>query len=136
MENHPVILFDGYCNLCNATVDFIIRHDKQKKFRFASLKSDYGVEALKKISAPANLDSVILVYQARYYSESDAGLKIVGLLGFPWNTLTVFRIIPKKIRDKIYGRIAANRYKWFGKRDNCRLPGKNEKDVFIEFGEL
>ncbi|MBN1821961.1 MAG: thiol-disulfide oxidoreductase DCC family protein [Prolixibacteraceae bacterium] len=139
----PVILFDGYCNLCNATVNFIIRHDKKKLFRFAALQSDVVKELLfeflsnklfetvKQINA-GKVDTVILIYNNEIYIESDAGLKIAGLLGFPWNIPVLFKIVPKGIRDRIYRWIAKNRYKWFGKRKTCRIPATEESNRFFK----
>lgn len=129
---NPLILYDGYCNLCNATVNFIIRNDKKNRFRFAPSQSEKGRTLLSESAFSAkqvdttNVDSVVLIYQNKVFIESDAGLKIAELLGFPWKILVIFKIIPRKLRDGIYRWIARNRYKWFGKSNVCRLMDEKQ----------
>jgi predicted DCC family thiol-disulfide oxidoreductase YuxK len=130
-EQNPIILFDGVCNLCNGTVDFLLKHDSKKQFRFASIQSEAAQLLFRKFQIPAETDSVILIKSNKVYFESDATIEIAGMLSFPWKMVAVFRIIPKKMRDNIYRRIAKNRYRWFGKRDICRIPAPMEKDSFI-----
>jgi predicted DCC family thiol-disulfide oxidoreductase YuxK len=130
-EQNPIILFDGVCNLCNGTVDFLLKHDSKKQFRFASIQSEAAQLLFRKFQIPAETDSVILIKSNKVYFESDAAIEIAGMLSFPWKMVAVFRIIPKKMRDNIYRRIAKNRYRWFGKRDICRIPAPMEKDSFI-----
>ena len=130
--NNPLILFDGVCNLCNGTVDFLIKYDRKKQFRFIALQSDIGIKATKKFNIPSYTDSVILVNRNQAFTESEAVLEIARLLPFPWNTAIVFVIIPKKLRNKIYRWVAKNRYQWFGKKDNCRIPTPDEKLYFAE----
>jgi predicted DCC family thiol-disulfide oxidoreductase YuxK len=130
-EQNPIILFDGVCNLCNGTVDFLLKHDSKKQFRFASIQSEAAQLLFRKFQIPAETDSVILIKSNKVYFESDSAIEIAGMLSFPWKMVAVFRIIPKKMRDNIYRRIAKNRYRWFGKRDICRIPAPMEKDSFI-----
>jgi len=120
-DNNPIILFDGICNLCNGSVNFILKRDKKKQFRFVSLQSDEGKELIKRYKIPQETDSVILIRKNKIFVESDAALKISGLLPTPWKWLTIFKIIPTKWRNKIYNWVAKNRYKWFGKRDVCNF---------------
>lgn len=117
----PIILFDGFCNLCNGTVDFLLKHDKQKLFRFVPLQSDEGKLYIQKYQIPSDTDSVILIKSNQVYFESDAAAEIAGMLNFPWKLARFIKLIPKKMRDKIYRWVAKNRYHWFGKRENCRI---------------
>lgn len=132
MENrYPIILFDGFCNLCNGTVDFLLKRDLKKQFRFAPLQSETGKLLMQKFEIPSNTDSVILIKLNRIYVESDAALEIAGMLPFPWKLGVIFKVIPKKIRNGIYRWIAKNRYRWFGKRNTCRIPTSENRDLFM-----
>jgi predicted DCC family thiol-disulfide oxidoreductase YuxK len=128
-----LILFDGYCNLCNAAVQFIIKHDIKDVFMFASLQSEVGLELQREIDIDKNIDSIILFEppQAIYY-KSLAAFKIASHLSGLFKLAILFRIFPKFITDKIYDFIAKNRYKWFGKQNNCMLPSKELKAKFLE----
>jgi predicted DCC family thiol-disulfide oxidoreductase YuxK len=123
----PAILFDGYCNLCNGTVDFLLKHDKKKQFSFIPLQSDAGKLIVHKYQIPSETDSVLLIKSNRVYFESDAALEIARMLNFPWNLASCTKFIPKQIRDKIYNWVAKNRYRWFGKRESCRILVSKEK---------
>lgn len=127
-----IVLFDGVCNLCNATVQFIIRHDSKKKFYFASLQSETGEILLKKFGLdPAVTDSVVYITNGKAYTRSTAALKIASQLDGPVKWLSIFRIIPRFIRNAVYDRIAANRYLWFGKREHCMIPSKEHLSRFL-----
>ena len=129
---HAILLFDGVCNLCNNTVDFLLKRDRKKQFRFASLQSETGKKLISKYSIHPETDSVILVYLGKVYIESEAALKITCLLPYPWKLIRVFKIVPRSLRDKIYRWISRNRYRWFGKRETCRLPTPEEKESFLD----
>ena len=130
------IFLDGYCNLCNYTVDFILRRDKFKTFSFASLQSniaskllsEYGY-ALDKIK---NLDNVVYLRNGVLKTKSDAVLSILFDLKGIYKISYVFYIFPKFLRDFFYDYIARNRYKWVGKRNICRLPTSEESSRFVE----
>jgi predicted DCC family thiol-disulfide oxidoreductase YuxK len=131
MDN-PILLFDGVCNLCNASVQTVIKFDREAKFRFASLQSEPGKLLLEKYNiSERNLDSVILIYQGKYFSHSDAPLEICRLLGKFWQIFYIFKIIPPFIRNAIYRWIAKNRYRWFGKQESCWLPTPELKSRFL-----
>jgi predicted DCC family thiol-disulfide oxidoreductase YuxK len=117
----PVILFDGVCNLCNGTVDFLMKRDHKKQFRFASLQSETGEFLRRKYWISKDLDSVILIKSDIVYFKSDAALEIAGMLPYPLKMAAFLKIIPKKLRDKMYDWIAKNRYRWFGQRETCRV---------------
>lgn len=130
---HPVILFDGVCNLCNASVQYVIKHDKKRMFRFASLQSTFGESILKKFSLPADtFNSFILLSDNKIYIRSTAALVVAKKLSASIKLLYGFIIVPKFIRDFIYDVVAKNRYKWFGKKEACWLPTAELKDLFLE----
>jgi len=129
-----IVLFDGVCNFCNATVLQIIKHDKQNKIKFASQQSAIGKQLLSENSvANSHLETLFFISQEnKIYSESDAVFEIIKLLnGWP-KIILVLKIIPKFIRDFVYRIIAKNRYKWFGKTENCRVPSQEIKDKFLD----
>lgn len=128
----PLLLFDGVCNLCNSSVQFVIKHDKQKQFTFASLQSDAAKEILLQFGEiNLNLDSIILITDNTVYSKSSAILKISKLIGGFYSLAIIFYLIPKFIRDKMYDFVAKNRYKWYGKREDCMIPTKELKNRFL-----
>ncbi len=121
-----LILFDGYCHLCSRFIRFILKFDRKKSFLFAPLGSCGGRYWKEKWRIPASVDSIILVTNETFHIKSDAVLEIAGCLGGFFNLLLVFRIVPKRWRDGIYDLVAENRFRWFGKRENCMLPPKKE----------
>lgn len=128
----PVILFDGVCNFCNSIVNFIIKQDRNKIFKFAALQSDAGQKLLQQYKLPTkDFDSFILIDDGKVYKSSTAGLKLYNKLPWYWKWSQIFWIVPKFIRDAIYNVIANNRYKWFGKKENCMLPTAQLKDRFL-----
>lgn len=132
MSNHPIILFDGVCNLCNGSVQFIIRRDPQAHFIFAALQSAVGEELLKHHQiAGGYLDSIVLVEEGKVYAESDAALHIARQLSGLWSVLYWGIVIPRPIRDGLYRWIARNRYRWFGKQESCMLPTKELRARFL-----
>lgn len=127
-----IILFDGVCNLCNATVQLILKHDRKEVFRFASLQSESGAEILARYDkVEHHFQSLILVEEERIYEQSAAALKVVYHLGWPYRILYVFILIPRPLRDSIYRLIARNRYRLFGKKESCMLPAKEWKHRFL-----
>jgi predicted DCC family thiol-disulfide oxidoreductase YuxK len=131
-ENHSLILFDGICNLCNSSVRFVIKHDPKGEFRFAPLQSDFSIDYLKNMDpAISNPDSIILIQDGQIYTASTAVLKIMKRLSGLWPALHFFIIIPKNIRDYFYSLIAKHRYKMFGKREQCMIPGPGDELRFI-----
>lgn len=128
-----VVLFDGYCNLCSGAVQFIIKRDKKKKFRFASLQSQVGSAILKKYGlAAVKADSVVLILHGRAYTESTAALLIALHLSVPWPLLYVFIIVPSFLRNAVYRFIARNRYRWFGRFEECWLPDEELRQRFLD----
>ena len=129
---NPIVLFDGVCNLCNGSVQFLIKRDPQARLRFASLQSETGQKLQADFGMdPQALDSVILVDGDRWYKESDAALRIARNLPGAWKLLTAFRIVPRPLRDAVYRLIARNRYRWFGKSETCWLPTPELRGRFL-----
>jgi predicted DCC family thiol-disulfide oxidoreductase YuxK len=129
---HPIVLFDGVCNLCNRSVQFIIERDPEGRFRFASLQSGLGEELRARFGIdPQEVDSVLLVEGDRWYKESDAALRIARGLGGAWKALWALRVLPRFLRDGAYRLIARNRYRWFGKQETCWLPTPELRGRFL-----
>jgi len=128
----PVLLFDGVCNLCNASVQWVLLHDRKGIFQFAALQSETGQHLLRKWGRPAHdFDSVVLVDGDRLLLQSDVPLEIVRRIGGAWQLLYVFKIIPRPLRDAVYRWVARNRYRWFGRQAECMLPRSEWKERFI-----
>ena len=127
-----IVLFDGVCNFCNSSVQFIIKHDQTNSLKFASLQSQTGQELLAKYNIPKEIDSVIFIEHNKAFTKSSAALKIGNYFGGLWKMTQVFFIVPSFIRNFFYDIIAKNRYKWFGKKDSCMLPSPEIRDRFIE----
>ncbi|KPB04421.1 thiol-disulfide oxidoreductase DCC family protein [Bacillus sp. CHD6a] len=129
---HSILLFDGVCNLCNALVPFVIQRDKGSTFKFASLQSEVGQTILKEHSLPVDqFDSFYFVDGNKLYTKSTADLKVAKNLDGGWKLFYPLILIPKPIRDMIYSFIAKNRYRWFGKKDQCMLPNPEMKKRFL-----
>ncbi len=127
-----LLLFDGVCNLCNASVDLVIRNDSKRRFRFASLQSDVGQRILRDQGfSQTEFESVIYVRNGVLHTKSGAALRIAARLDGLWPILAVFLLIPPFLRDPVYAWIARNRYTWFGKRETCRVPTDEERSLFL-----
>lgn len=128
-----IILFDGVCNLCNASIQFVIKHDQKDAFRFAALQSETG----KKMTSERHIDTavidsiVLIVPGVAYYTKSTAALKVGKSFGGLWSLLGIIEWIPEKIRNMVYDFIAKNRYKWYGKREACMVPTPELKAKFL-----
>lgn len=122
-EQKALVLFDGVCNLCEGSVQWILKRDLHNTFVFASLQDDQAIDVLKSYELqPELLESVVVIYQKKVYTQSKAALRIVQLLGFPYNLLLLGYVLPRNIRDYLYKLVARNRYRWFGKKESCWLP--------------
>lgn len=126
-----IVLFDGVCNFCNGAVNFIIRHDHDRRFKFAPLQSDIGEQMRKKFAIGDDVDSIILVEDDKAYLESTAGLRVAKGLGGVFLLPYVLIIIPAFIRDYCYQVFAKNRYRLFGRQDACMLPTPDVRERFI-----
>jgi len=133
MNEAPIILFDGVCNLCNGAVQFVLKHDRKKQFVFASLQSEAGQKLLDQYHLPAaNYTSFVLLLDGKAYTRSTAALKVARNLNGLYKLGYVFMLVPKFIRDGVYNWISNNRYKWFGKRDACMIPTPQLKERFLD----
>ena len=126
-----IVLFDGVCNLCNRSVDFIIRNQKSHKLQFASLQSDVGKSIVNKSGLDEIPDSVMLFVDGELLVRSDAALAISTYLKRPYVYGIIFKYVPKILRDSVYNLIAKNRYRWFGKKEKCRVPSADERERFL-----
>ena len=130
---HPTLLFDGVCNLCSGSVQFILKRDPKGAFRFASLQSEVGRKLMTEHGLdPEALSSVVLIENGRAYQESSAALRIARHMAGAWKLLRVLAVIPRPLRDAIYRLIARNRYRWFGKSESCWLPTPELRARFLD----
>jgi predicted DCC family thiol-disulfide oxidoreductase YuxK len=129
----PIIFFDGVCNFCNAWVQFVLKRDESAVFRFASLQSKAAASLLTKYGIdPQSLDSVVLMENGRCYTGSTAVLRICRHLKGAWKWVSLFRIIPRPLRDYLYHQFAKRRYRWFGRTESCMMPTKEMRDRFLD----
>jgi len=131
--SESIVLFDGVCNLCSGTVDFILKRDRQQRFRFGALQSEPGRRLLAAYGLPPeSLETFVLIEGGRCFTRSEAALRIARHLSGPWPLLNAFRILPRPFRDGVYNFVARHRYRWFGQRTTCRLPTPEEAGRFLQ----
>lgn len=128
----PVIIFDGRCQLCNRWVDWIMRRDRQRRFRFATLDSEFSRSLLVQNPSLSQVDSIIVVDQNRTLIKADAVIYVASILGGVWTILRAGRLLRKSWRDAIYDLVARRRYRWFGESKVCRLPGESDRSRWLE----
>lgn len=127
-----IIFFDGVCNLCNASIDFVIQRDKKDRFLVGALQEGFSRKILSRFDVREDyLDSLVLLEEGKIYYKSTAALKIAKNLSGLWPGLYPLILLPKYLRDPIYNWIGTNRYRWFGKKSSCRLPSPEEKAKFL-----
>jgi predicted DCC family thiol-disulfide oxidoreductase YuxK len=132
-RDRPVVLFDGVCNLCSGSVQFLIEHDPEATLRFAPLQSESAQELLDAVGlTDYDLDTIVLVEGEEYYTRSEAALRIARRLGRPWSLLWLARYVPRVLRDAVYDVVASSRYAVFGKNDRCMVPTPEVRDRFLE----
>ncbi len=133
-EKKKIVLFDGVCNLCNRTVQFVIKQDKKDEFRFTALQGDIGKQLVKERHIDTDtVDSIILIEPGiAYHTKSTAALKIGASFGGAWKLLGILLLIPKGLRDIVYDFVARNRYKWYGKKEACMVPTPEIKAKFLD----
>ena len=133
----PLVLYDGVCALCSRTVRFLLRVDRRRRLVFAPLQGATAAPILARHELGDGLDTLVLVRhrgsdRERVEIRSGAALSVLALTGGPWRLLTALRLVPRPLRDWLYDRVAANRYRWFGRYDTCRLPSPDERDRFLD----
>ena len=127
------VFFDGVCNLCNRSVNFLISKDKKEVLKFASLQSEYAQNTIpKELLNRENLDTIVVYTNGKLYNRSNAVLKLCKILGGGFYVFLIGYLIPRFIRDGLYRFIANNRYRWFGTQSQCRVPTSDLKDRFLE----
>ncbi len=127
-----LLLFDGVCNLCNGFVQWVIVRDKKGIFKFAALQSETGQQELKKLGKNTEtFDSVVLIAGSKVLTQSDAAIEVAAQLGGIWSLAPLLRVFPRLLRNAVYNWVARNRYRWFGKREQCMLPRPEWKDRFL-----
>jgi predicted DCC family thiol-disulfide oxidoreductase YuxK len=126
------ILFDGVCNLCNRCVRFVLARDPGEHFAFAPLQSLQGRELLTRVGLSADgRTSIVLIEGGRAFEKSDAVIRVLGGLSGLWPVLSLFRFVPRRLRDAAYDWIASNRYRWFGQRADCPVPTPEQRRRFL-----
>ncbi|MFB6105545.1 MAG: thiol-disulfide oxidoreductase DCC family protein [Halobacteriaceae archaeon] len=132
-DDHPVVLFDGVCNLCTGFVTFLIPRDPEGVLRFASLQSEVGAAALDRFDLPTGeFDSIVLVEGDDYYTKSSAALRIAYHLGGVYRLLYALRVVPRPVRDAVYDLVANHRYQVFGRKDACMVPTPDVQSRFLD----
>ncbi len=126
-----IVFYDGYCGLCHASVQFIIKHDKYKVFKYASLQSDFAQQTLPQHHLK-NTNTIILFANGNLLTKSIAVFSIMQLLGFPYNMLLIFKAFPISISNRVYDFISKHRYRIWGKFNTCLLLSQKHKDLFLE----
>ena len=128
-----IVIFDGVCNLCEFSVNFIFEHDTAGQFSFTPAQSPLGASLLSHFGInTSRLDTVVLVRGERAFTRSAAAIEIASGLDTPWNLLAIFKAVPEPLRDMIYDLIAQNRYQLFGKKEECMLPSEELRRRFLE----
>jgi hypothetical protein len=132
LKDKGLVMFDGVCNFCNSSINFIIRNDKTDHFRFLTLQSERGQKIIKQYNLdPENLQTVILLENGRIYTRSTAALRIARKLKGGWKIFYGFIIVPAVLRDFFYNIVAKNRYKWWGKKESCMIPTPEVRKKFL-----
>jgi predicted DCC family thiol-disulfide oxidoreductase YuxK len=131
-HNHAIVLFDGVCNLCTSTVQFIMKRDTHGYFKFASLQSEVGQQLLAEHGLTSTtLDTFVLIEGIRCFTRSDAAIRVARHFSGFWSLLRLLSLIPRPLRDWGYTVIAHHRYRWFGKQETCMLPSADIMDRFL-----
>ena len=130
-QGTAIILYDGVCNLCNASVRFVLARDRKDYFRFASLQSDIGRTLAAQYDLAPDLSTFFLIENGKVYERSLAWLEIMRLLGKPWSAFYLLKVVPAPIRDWVYDLIGRNRYQWFGKQESCPVPKAEWRGKFL-----
>lgn len=127
-----IVLFDGVCNFCDASVQFIMKRDKKASILFTALQSECGEKLKNTYEIKNNVDSLVYIEHNKAYVKSTAALKIAKRLDGLWKFAYAAIIIPRPLRDTMYDIVAKNRYKWFGQRQECMLPTTEQRSRFID----
>lgn len=135
----PLVLFDGVCNLCSASVRFLVERDRRGTLRFAAIQSAVGAAAFARAGRPppeGDPDSLVLVEDGALLEHSTAALRIARHLGGPWRLFAGLLVVPRALRDPVYRFVARNRYRWFGRQETCMVPTPELRARFVRDDEL
>lgn len=131
-DTDSIVLFDGVCHLCNGSVNFIIKHDPDSRFRFAPIQTPIGEELMRRHHlSTETMDTVVLIEGGKAYTRSTAALRIARRLSGLWPAAYIFVVVPRLIRDAVYKVVARNRYRWFGKSESCMMPTPEVRARFL-----
>ena len=133
-DQHPIMVFDGFCGLCSGFIDFALRHDPRGELRFLPAQSELGEILFNHYGLKRgddDYDTMLLIQDGHLYTKLDAGIRMISDLGWPWKAIKILRILPRAIGNIFYNLVARNRIKWFGARTTCRLPTAEEKARFL-----
>jgi predicted DCC family thiol-disulfide oxidoreductase YuxK len=131
-DDRPIIIFDGKCVLCCGFARFILRNDRDRRFRLLAAQTPVGAALYRHFGlAPLDYETNILLEDGRTWLKSEGSIRICERLGFPWSLVSVARLLPRPVRDRLYEIVARNRLRWFGARETCYLPDPSEADRFL-----
>jgi len=128
---HPIMFFDGECIFCSKAIQFFIKIDKEEIIRYTTLQSDEGQSVMKKLNIDSDMDSVVVIDKGEYFVKSDVTFRLLKKIGLPYSALNVLGFLPRSFRDFFYDIVANNRYKIFGKSDQCIIPSTEQKHLFL-----
>ncbi len=131
-DANPVLIFDGECVMCSHTAAFVLRHDRHKRCNFVAAQSELGRALYRHFGLDdTDFETFVLLYEGIAHLRSDAALKLMSLIGFPWSLAAGLRVVPRFLRDAVYTLVARNRYRMFGRRDVCYMPAPEHKSRFL-----
>ena len=131
-DDRPTLIFDGHCVLCSSFAHFILRHDRERRFRLLAAQTPLGAALYRHLGLhPTEYETNILLEDGRAWLKSESSIRVFERLGFPWSLMTAVRVLPRPVRDWLYGKVARNRLRWFGTRTSCYRPDPSEADRFL-----
>jgi predicted DCC family thiol-disulfide oxidoreductase YuxK len=131
-DDKPIIVFDGKCVLCSRWARFVMRHDRDKRFRLLAAQTPLGTALYEHYGLdPVYYETNVLIEDGRAWLKSEGTIRMFERTGFPWSAIAAFRVVPRALRDKLYNVVARNRLEWFGSRDTCFMPEPGDADRFI-----
>jgi len=131
-DDRPILIFDGHCVLCSSFAQFILRHDRERRFRLLAAQTPLGAALYRHLGLhPTDYETNILLEDGRAWFKSEGSIRVFERLGCPWSLMALGRLLPRPLRDRLYGVIARNRLRWFGTRETCYRPGPADADRFL-----
>ncbi len=132
LQNQPIVLFDGECNFCSSSVQFVIARNSRSNIMFCQIQSEPGQRLIAQYGlSDLGLNSMVLIHHEKATIKSSAALRIATLMDMPWPLMFAFIIVPPFIRNRVYDWIGQRRYQWYGKRDACWVPDTEIKNRFL-----